>query len=422
MNSSKNENVYEYNPQKLLDSHFQKWKEKLNNSSPQNPYIAIQDHINEDTVTDLLAYIIVQYKLKKEFVEFLIKQIQRGKDVLIEDEGSIEFETQKIIKSGRIDLFIKFNINKTPSCIIFENKIFDAPDQPNQLKKYVDAVNNENNEVNKKNIFVFYVSSDGNKAPKNNTSQTEFHKLGFYNQQNDNNNTIYGFLNTEQNNGALIQYFCEYLEYMFSYSSSVNLFNTDNEKSPDVNELFVSNKYPSISERIYEHTSPDELKRYYLQLYKVHILNNYIKSRFKESKLKQDISYNYVFDGLKIEDTISIAKDNNQPITLETKYYRNNYFIVLSIYYYNNNKIKVKQYINKRLSGKSKMSYFECDDNKKNYSLWLWLPNEASQVNYACYTKYIDEVCECMMKLFNAFTEKKRVSIKSFSKLYNKYH
>lgn len=420
MQASGNVNCLEH---RLLNSNcYNDWIKlyKKSNEYKNNPYIAIKDHINEDTVTDLLAYIIVQYELKKEFVEFLIKQLQKNKKFLNGEEDSIEFETQKIIKSGRIDLFIKFNINKTPSCIIFENKIFDARDQQNQLKKYVDAVYNEDNEVNQDNIFVFYVSSDGNKVPENNTNQPKFHQLGFYRQE-ETNNTIYSFLvNSKKKNEPLIKYFCNYLKYMFSYSSSVNLFK--NVPNIQINEIFSDDpddnkKFPSITERIYEYTSDKELKRYYLQLCKVHILNKYI-----QSKLKPKVRYNFVFDGVKKEDTISIAKDNNQPITLETKYYRNNYFIVLSIYYYNNNKIKVKQYINKRLSGKSKMSYFECDDNKKNYSLWLWLPNEASQVNYACYTKYIDEVCECMMKLFNAFTEKKRVSIKSFSKLYNKYH
>ena len=54
-----------------------KWDRRVN-----NPFIAIETHINEDTITDLLAHILQTDKtIKMEFINFLLKKEKINEDV-----------------------------------------------------------------------------------------------------------------------------------------------------------------------------------------------------------------------------------------------------------------------------------------------------------------------------------------------------
>lgn len=82
------------------------WVKKVNN----NPFIAIESHINEDTITDLLAHILeTDPSIKSRFLNFLLDKSGK-KGLSKEDEQHIKIETQYSIqnkgKKSRLDLFI----------------------------------------------------------------------------------------------------------------------------------------------------------------------------------------------------------------------------------------------------------------------------------------------------------------------------
>ena len=60
-----------------------------------------------------------------------------------------------------IDGLITFTANGRPIAVIVENKIYDAPDQPNQISRYFEHMTKKVGDVN--NVWVFYMTGDGSK-------------------------------------------------------------------------------------------------------------------------------------------------------------------------------------------------------------------------------------------------------------------
>ncbi len=60
-----------------------------------------------------------------------------------------------------IDGLITFTANGRRIAIIVENKIYDAPDQPEQIRRYINHMTEEGVDVN--NVWVFYMTGDGSK-------------------------------------------------------------------------------------------------------------------------------------------------------------------------------------------------------------------------------------------------------------------
>lgn len=60
-----------------------------------------------------------------------------------------------------IDGLITFTANGRPIAVIVENKIYDAPDQPNQISRYIEHMTKKVGDVN--NVWVFYMTGDGSK-------------------------------------------------------------------------------------------------------------------------------------------------------------------------------------------------------------------------------------------------------------------
>ena len=94
----------------------EKWVSEVN----KNPFIAIESHIHEDTITDLLAHILQNDKeIKEQFITFLLNKAKNNgtiksiKTITVTDLKNTEIETQYSIKEtkSRLDLFIK-NANK----------------------------------------------------------------------------------------------------------------------------------------------------------------------------------------------------------------------------------------------------------------------------------------------------------------------
>ena len=61
-----------------------------------------------------------------------------------------------------IDGLIIFTANKKRIAIIVENKIYDAPDQPKQISRYIEHMTNDER-IPVDNVWVFYMTGDGSK-------------------------------------------------------------------------------------------------------------------------------------------------------------------------------------------------------------------------------------------------------------------
>ena len=61
-----------------------------------------------------------------------------------------------------IDGLITFTANGRRIAIIVENKIYDAPDQPEQIRRYINHIT-EDEGVDVNNVWVFYMTGDGSK-------------------------------------------------------------------------------------------------------------------------------------------------------------------------------------------------------------------------------------------------------------------
>lgn len=373
------------------------WAKKVN----KNPFIAIERHINEDTITDLLAHILeTGTSRKSRFLNFLLDKSGK-KGLSKEDEQHIKIETQYSIEGedSRLDLLII--VNKKYYFII-ENKIFDAPEQPKQMERYINGIRKT---FNTDEIIAFFATGDGtgkcrtagkNKEGKNN----EVTNLAFYNK---NTPSIYGFLDKFRETDTLVRYFLEYLEYTFSSSKSKDFFKNINELNKgeletELNKVFCVDSQ-SIQKSLNEY---DSSEAFFNQLLKVHILNQYIISLFKKTD-KNMINYSYVFSGIKLKKEVK-----NYSVCFETKYWYNSYYIVITLC--SNIKIDIKKYFN-TISG-----YVETKQNKTNgeyeYSLWLWIldydvydkkKSEDNIIAKKCkvYSKYIDLICNnCMKKIF----------------------
>lgn len=120
-------------------------------------------NVNENANSRILAKLF-QYKSpdgKYEILQSLLNYIRDKKDV--QKFGEITIESPKITQEAeRIDICVQ----DKSYAIIFENKLFKAGDQPNQLARYINTKKESFND-NEENIFVIYLSRDGNEPAPN---------------------------------------------------------------------------------------------------------------------------------------------------------------------------------------------------------------------------------------------------------------
>lgn len=379
----------------------------------KNPFIAIESHIHEDTITDLLAHILqTNMAIKKQFITFLLNKakdngtIKSIKKITDKDVGNTEIETQYSIKvkESRLDLFIKIP-NKYH--IIIESKIFGAEEQQDQMKRYIAETKKEGT------VLAFYATSDGQGECK---TAGEYNyiviPLAFYS-DNPEEQTIYSVLLDVKHDNPLqelTQDFCFYLRYRFFNQQSVsflqdliNNYEIDLCSQNCFEELFKGN-YPSISQNINPYKKPED---YFKQLLKVHALNCYLLKEFE----KDNCSYHAVFDGIRVKRHAKIGNTDCN-VYFETKYDKNSFFMVITIC--SLNEIYEKMELLK--------DYLYKEQNELNeeftYSLWLWIldPKEIEKrkdsilnqcKNYEDYIKFI--FTNCMKEIFDAITEKKEI-------------
>lgn len=319
----------------------EEWKLKVD----KNPFIAIESHIHEDTITDLLAHILkTNSAIKEQFITFLLnkaetfplnkskvnKTIESKEKITDEDVKNTEIKTQYSINKSRLDLFIKI---PKKYHIIIENKIFGAKEQPDQMKRYIEEANNE---AEKGKVLAFYATCDGlGKCQTAGEDNDNVIPLAFYSDKpEEEEHTIYkvlSYVKPDNPLSKLTQDFCFYLEYRFFNQQSVSFLpklKNENEIDLYINELFEFERdYPSISKNINAYTKPDE---YFIQLLKVHALNRYLLMEFEEDNW----SYDAVFDGIRVKRQAKIDNtdtDCNCNVYFETKYYYNTFYMVITI-------------------------------------------------------------------------------------------
>lgn len=380
----------------------------------KNPFIAIESHIHEDATTDLLAHILqTNSAIKEQFITFLLdkaednKTIESKEEITDEDVKKTEIETQYSTKNGRLDLFIKIPYKYH---IIIESKIFDAKEQPDQMKRYIEVAEKEaEKEIKKGKVLAFYATSDG-QGKCQTAGGKEYIPLAFY---SPGEKTIYSVL-SDFKDDTLTQDFCFYLRYIFSFSTlySVSfLQNCINEidlcNQDCFNELFeFERNYPSISKNINAYTHPDE---YFIQLLKVHALNRYLLKEFE----KDNWSYDAVFDGIRVKR----HKNTDCNVYFETKYYYSTFYMVITICSLNPIYKKTKKLLEKY--NKKYSDYYnlfnEPNTLNKEFTCSLWLgimdPKEIKNNKEMCnsYESYEDYIkfifTNCMKKIFDAITK-----------------
>lgn len=378
----------------------------------KNPFIAIESHIHEDATTDLLAHILqTNSAIKKQFITFLLDKADVNETITDEVVDKTEIETQYSTKNGRLDLFIKIPNNYH---IIIESKIFDAKEQPDQMKRYIEVAEKEaEKEIKKGKVLAFYATSDG-QGKCQTAGGKEYIPLAFY---SPGEKTIYSVL-SDFKDDTLTQDFCFYLRYIFSFSTlySVSfLQNCINEidlcNQDCFNELFeFERNYPSISKNINAYTHPDE---YFIQLLKVHALNRYLLKEFE----KDNWSYDAVFDGIRVKRPGKIDKNTDCNVYFETKYYYSTFYMVITICSLNPIYKKTKKLLEKY--NKKYSDYYnlfnEPNTLNKEFTCSLWLgimdPKEIKNNKEMCnsYESYEDYIkfifTKCMKKIFDAITK-----------------
>lgn len=147
-----------------------KYAELFNKEKDNFPYrlnVINELHDDENAHSRILIRLL-QYKDKDEYT-WLKFFVNRMKDYC-EGEFDIEISNPKIktehdTGDGRIDGFIW---EEGKYAIIIENKIWNAPDQKEQIDRYVNYVN-QHHEVKDENIYVIYLTLDGSKEVSENS-------------------------------------------------------------------------------------------------------------------------------------------------------------------------------------------------------------------------------------------------------------
>lgn len=422
--------------QKLYDLWHKKYIEETKEwvlEVNKNPFIAIESHIHEDPITDLLAHILQNdEEIKNKFITFLLDKAKYNiKKITVTDLRNTEIETQYSIKvtKSRLDLFIKIP-NKCH--IIIENKIFGAKEQQDQMKRYIEGAKKEIKEGT--TVLAFYATPDGQgECETAREYSDDVIPLAFYSDSDDpKEQTIYSVLDVKDDHPLqeLTQDFCFYLRYRFFNQQSVSFLQKHiDEYKIDLcshfEELFKEGEYPSISNNINPYACPKNIKpyEYFMQLLKVHALNCYLLNEFE----KDNCSYHAVFDGIRVKRQAKIGNTDCN-VYFETKYDKNYFYMVITI-------CSLNEIYKKNM--KLLKDYWYKEQNKLNeeftYSLWLWImdPKDIEKrkasilnqcKNYEDYIDYIKFIfTNCMKKIFDAITENKEID-KEALEHYKKYY
>lgn len=200
-------------------------------------------------------------------------------------EFSASFQKVKVSNKAKgtnslIDGLITFKHNGTSKAIIIENKIYDACDQPGQIRRYIKAMI-DNKVCTLDNIWVFYITGDGSKVVETRS----------YDKDNENDDCFIGnrFVELNYKNDItawLKEKVLDARKYPEALTSVVRAYVESLEK-----DLFNENLFENIDSNDYT-----SLKENFDNLYKVYVdsskkrsesRNNYAEGKTEKEKYEE---------------------------------------------------------------------------------------------------------------------------------------
>ena len=139
-----------------------------------NPFAML--NLNENGHTKMLLSFLAYRDLKGQYpvLQSFLSSFAKGRDKMIHYKrpSNVELQFSTCLDTDRIDGLITFEAGGKKHAVIIENKIFDAPDQPGQVRRYIAGVV-EHKQVSLENIWVFYITGDGNKVVDRDSYDTQ---------------------------------------------------------------------------------------------------------------------------------------------------------------------------------------------------------------------------------------------------------
>ena len=249
-------------------------------------------NMSENDHTKILLA-LMRYKESNESYPLIYSFLERFANGCIEKNNfnniKIEFNAsfQKVEVSNKakgtnsfIDGLITFESNGISKALIIENKIYDAADQKDQIRRYIQAMRQGIN-INKDNIWVFYITGDGSKLVETRS----------YDKDNENDDCFIGnrFVELNYKNDItawLKEKVLDARKYPEALTSVVRAYVESLEK-----DLFNENLFEKIDTNDYT-----SLKENFDNLYKVYVdsskkrsesRNNYAEGKTEKEKYEE---------------------------------------------------------------------------------------------------------------------------------------
>lgn len=139
-----------------------------NRQNPYNVFTAWKMSENDHTKMFLALMRYQNASGRYALLNSFLNRFAKGRDKMIHYQNisdvNILFNPRYKTSTANsfIDGLITFTANGQRIAIIVENKIYDAPDQPEQIRRYINHMT-EDEGVDVNNVWVFYMTGDGSK-------------------------------------------------------------------------------------------------------------------------------------------------------------------------------------------------------------------------------------------------------------------
>lgn len=139
-----------------------------NRQNPYNVFTAWKMSENDHTKMFLALMRYRDASGRYALLNSFLNRFAKGRDKMIHYQNISDvnilfnprYKTDKA--NSFIDGLITFTANGRRIAIIVENKIYDAPDQPEQIRRYIEHMTKDEG-VDVNNVWVFYMTGDGSK-------------------------------------------------------------------------------------------------------------------------------------------------------------------------------------------------------------------------------------------------------------------
>ena len=139
-----------------------------------NPFAML--NLNENDHTKMLLSFLAYRDINGQYpvLQSFLSSFAKGRDKMIHYKrpSNVELQFSTCLDNDRIDGLITFEAGGKKHAVIIENKIFDAPDQPGQVRRYINLVK-KHKDVALDNIWVFYITGNGNKVVDRDSYDTQ---------------------------------------------------------------------------------------------------------------------------------------------------------------------------------------------------------------------------------------------------------